>query len=83
MELPIFLDKLRKNLLIMAEVGYADAQIQARHEALIKQHFELLRIVSLSLDNSDSYPLSVALDMVTEIQEAAKQFGELLRAKIC
>jgi hypothetical protein len=56
--------------------------IQAQHKRLIGQFHELIRMLSLMLRNSDSYPLAVALDMAAEIQETSSELPNLSAAKV-
>jgi hypothetical protein len=80
MMLPEVIDKLRHLVLSIRDVRYADAQLQAEHNRLVGQHYELIRTLSLMLRNPDPYPLAVAIDMAAEIDDPSGDLAKLLTA---
>jgi len=80
MVLPEAIDRLRHLVLSMRDVRHADPQLQAEHNRLIDQHYELIRTLSLMLRNPDPYPLAVAIDMAAEIDDPSGELAKLLSA---
>jgi len=71
--LPELLDGLRHQVLRLAGTRYQDVALQAKHQRLVRQHHELIRTLSLMLRNPDLYPLAIAVDIVAEIQDSARE----------
>jgi hypothetical protein len=80
MMLPEVIDKLRHLVLSIRDVRYTDAQLQAEHNRLVGQHYELIRTLSLMLRNPDLYPLAVAIDIAGEIDDPTAELAKLLSA---
>ena len=81
MTLPDFLDELKNKIRQLSEISFAAPNIQAKHELLLEQHFELLDTIALAAESTDNYPLFVALDMMNEIRDSTKELAKLLKAR--
>jgi hypothetical protein len=77
MKLTDFIDGLKIRLMSLSDVVYGDEKLPAKHRLLVVLHYDLLKTLSLLVGNEDPYPLVVAMDLVSEIEQTSKQMAAL------
>ena len=77
MKLTEFIDGLKIRLVGLTDVAYDDEKLQAKHRLLVVLHYDLLKTLSLLVGNEDPYPLVVAMDIVSEIEQTSKEMAAL------
>jgi hypothetical protein len=72
-----FIAGLKDKVLNLAAMHFDDVELQAKHRLLVMLHCDLLKTMSLLHRSGDLYPLVIALDIVSEIEQLSKEMAAM------